>query len=57
MPVEGCAFVCGILGVVSGVLGWISMYYGDTKILIPALVFAAEEMGLCIYVLAGKYLH
>ena len=57
MPVEGCAFVCGILAFISGVLHWYSLTTGDTAILVPAFVFAAIEAGISAYVLIGKYWH
>lgn len=57
MPLEGCAFVCGIMAACSGILSWYSMYSGDAEIMIPAFAFALVEVSINAYVLVVKYCH
>ena len=55
MPMEGCAFVCGILAFISGILSWYSLSTGDTAALVPAFVFAVIEAAISAYVLIMRY--
>ena len=55
MPVEGCAFVCGILAFTSGILSWYSLTSGDAAAMVPAFAFAAIEAAISAYVLIMRY--
>lgn len=55
MPIEGCAFVCGIFSVICAVLSGYAMKTGDVSAMIVTVVCAAIVVLIASFVLVMRY--